>query len=103
MSIRFSWDSNKAIRNPRAHDGVTFEEAATVFRDPTAYIFDDDEHADEEYSELIIGYSARSRLLIVSFTERNVSIINGTLSTELSQGRLYWLALLSRIGLAHIG
>jgi len=70
VSIRFSWDRNKAVRNPRAHDGVTFEEAATVFRDPAAYIFDDDEHSDEEYRELIIGYSARSRLLIVSFTER---------------------------------
>ncbi|MBI1296063.1 BrnT family toxin [bacterium] len=71
MSIRFSWDSNKAIRNRSIHDGVTFEESATVFRDPTAVIFDDNEHSDEEYRELIIGYSTRNRLLIVSFTERN--------------------------------
>ncbi len=71
MSIRFSWDSKKAVRNRSVHDGVTFEEAATVFRDPTAYIFDDDEHSHEEYRELIIGYSARNRLLIVSFTERD--------------------------------
>ena len=70
MSIRFSWDSRKAARNRKEHDGVTFEEAATVFRDPTAFIFDDDEHSDEEYRELIIGYSARSRLLIV-FAERD--------------------------------
>ena len=71
MSIRFSWDSRKAVRNRRVHDGVTFEEAATVFRDPTAFIFDDDEHSDEEYRELIIGHSTRNRLLIVSFTERD--------------------------------
>ena len=71
MSIRFSWDSRKATRNRRVHDGVTFEEAATVFRDPTAYIFDDDAHSDEEYRELIIGHSTRNRLLIVSFTERD--------------------------------
>ena len=71
MSIRFSWDSRKAVRNRREHDGVTFEEAATVFRDPTAFIFDDDEHSDEEYRELIIGHSTRNRLLIVSFTERD--------------------------------
>ena len=70
MSIRFSWDSRKAVRNRRSHDGVTFEEAATVFRDPTAFIFDDDEHSDEEYRELIIGHSTRNRLLIVSFAER---------------------------------
>ena len=71
MSIRFSWDSRKAARNRKEHDCVTFEEAATVFRDPTAFIFDDDEHSDEEYRELIIGYSARSRLLIVTFAERD--------------------------------
>jgi len=71
MNVRFSWDSRKAAHNHRIHDGVTFEEAATVFRDPTAYIFDDDEHSEEEYRELIIGHSVRNRLLIVPFTERD--------------------------------
>jgi uncharacterized protein len=71
MNIRFSWDSRKAARNRRVHDGVTVEEAATVFRDLTAFIFSDDEHSDEEYRELIIGHSTRNRLLIVSFTERD--------------------------------
>ena len=71
MSIQFSWDSKKADRNRRVHDGVTFEEAATVFRDLSAFIFDDNDHSGEEYRELIIGYSTRNRLLIVSFTERN--------------------------------
>ena len=71
MSIQFGWDSNKAASNIRKHDGVTFEEAVTVFRDPLAYIFDDEIHSDKEYRELIIGYSNNGRLLIVSFTERN--------------------------------
>jgi hypothetical protein len=57
MSVRFAWDGKKAARNVRAHEGVTFEEAATVFRDPLAYIFDDDEHSDEEHRELIEGWS----------------------------------------------
>ena len=70
MSIRFSWDRQKADRNRKEHEGVTFEEAATVFRDPLAYLFDDDEHSAEEHRELIIGYSRRNRVLIVSFTER---------------------------------
>jgi hypothetical protein len=70
MNIRFTWDRQKADRNHQEHEGVTFEEAATVFRDPLAYIFDDDEHSDEEHRELMIGYSRRNRLLIVSFTER---------------------------------
>lgn len=70
MNIRFTWDRQKADRNRREHEGVTFEEAATVFRDPLAHIFDDDEHSDDEHRELMIGYSRRNRLLIVSFTER---------------------------------
>ncbi|MFZ2357815.1 MAG: BrnT family toxin [Anaerolineae bacterium] len=70
MNIRFTWDRQKADRNRQEHEGVTFEEAATVFRDPQAFIFDDDEHSDEEHRELIIGYSRRNRLLIISFTER---------------------------------
>ena len=61
----------KALYNRNEHEGVTFEEWATVFRDPLAYIFDDDTHSDQEYRELIIGFSRRNRLLIVSFIERN--------------------------------
>lgn len=70
MSIRFSWDRQKTDRNRKEHQGVTFEEAATVFRDPLAYLFDDEAHSAEEHRELIIGYSRRNRLLIVSFAER---------------------------------
>ncbi|HSN76378.1 MAG TPA: BrnT family toxin [Anaerolineae bacterium] len=70
MNIRFTWDRQKADRNRQEHEGVTFEEAATVFRDPLAYLFDDDAHSAEEHRELIIGYSRRNRLLIVSLAER---------------------------------
>jgi hypothetical protein len=69
MSIRFQWDPQKADRNATKH-GVTFLEAATVFQDPLAFIFDDEEHSDEEHREIIVGHSTRHRLLIVSFTER---------------------------------
>jgi uncharacterized DUF497 family protein len=69
MSIRFQWDSQKAARNAQKH-GVSFIEAATVFQDPLAYIFDDEAHSEQEYRELIIGHSSQNRLLIVSFTER---------------------------------
>jgi uncharacterized DUF497 family protein len=69
MAPQFSWDRRKAVANEAKHD-VTFEEAASVFRDPTAAIFDDDLHSEDEHRELIIGHSDRHRLLIVSFTER---------------------------------
>lgn len=71
MSIQFAWDPKKAARNAKKHEGVGFEEAVTVFRDSLASIFDDEAHSREEYRELIIGYSSRNRLLIVSFTERD--------------------------------
>ena len=45
-------------------------EAVTVFRDPPALIFDDEEHSEEEYREIIIGHSLRHGLLVVSFSER---------------------------------
>lgn len=69
MSLRFQWNAQKAVRNERKHR-VTFAEAATVFRDPLAEIFDDEEHSEEEYREIIIGRSDRLRLIVVSFTER---------------------------------
>ncbi len=90
MSARFAWDKNKASRNRQKHDGVTFEEAATVFYDPLAYIFDDNEHTGEEYRELIIGHSRRNRLLIVSFTERNdvIRIISAR-KVDTAEQRIY--------------
>ena len=71
MSIQFVWDPKKSSLNVKKHEGVTFEEAVTVFRDPLASIFDDEAHSKEEFRELIIGYSGKNRLLIVSFTERD--------------------------------
>ena len=70
MSIRFQWDPDKATNNASKH-GVPFVEATTVFQDPLAFIFDDEEHSIEEYREIIIGHSKRERLLVVAFTERD--------------------------------
>jgi uncharacterized DUF497 family protein len=71
MSIRFTWDREKARLNVHKHQGISFEEATTVFRDPLAAVFDDDAHSQDERRELIIGHSNRNRLLIVSFTEQD--------------------------------
>ena len=42
----------------------------TVFSDPLARIHDDPDHSESEHREIIVGNSARGRLLVVSFTER---------------------------------
>ena len=34
MKMRFTWDETKSRSNQKKHDGITFEEAAHVFRDP---------------------------------------------------------------------
>ena len=73
MTARFEWDSRRAASNLRRH-GVAFGEATSVFSDPLARIFDDEDHAIEEQREIIIGHSTRDRLLLVSFTQRGDTI-----------------------------
>ncbi len=73
MDTQFEWDDDKARSNEQKH-GVTFQEASTVMDDPLAVIFDDPEHSDEELREIIVGYSNRSRLLMVSFTQRDPTL-----------------------------
>jgi uncharacterized protein len=73
MAASFEWDENKAVANEGKH-GVSFIEAATVFGNPLAAIFDDPDHSSEEVREIIVGHSDRARLLVVSFTERNEAV-----------------------------
>ena len=74
MSLNFEWDREKATLNIRKHR-VSFDEASTVFDDPLARIFDDEDHSLDEHREIIIGHSVLNRLLLVSFTERAKDII----------------------------
>ncbi len=73
MSLRFEWDPEKAAANLAKH-GVSFEEGLTVFSDPLARIFDDEDHSIQEAREIIIGHSTQHRLLLVCFTAREASI-----------------------------
>ena len=71
--MEFEWDNKKAKANEAKHD-VSFEEAKTVFINPLAVIFDDEENSDNEVREIIIGHSSKNRLLLISFTERENAI-----------------------------
>ncbi|MFO0828748.1 MAG: BrnT family toxin [Phycisphaerales bacterium] len=71
--IRFDWDRRKAADNVRKHR-VSFDEAATVFADERAILIDDPDHPGDEGDRLVlIGISARLRLLVVvhCFRESN--------------------------------
>jgi uncharacterized DUF497 family protein len=81
--MEFEWDETKAAINSKKH-GVSFEEAKTVFDNPLALIFDDEEHSIDEHREIIIGHSRNNQLLLVSYTERPnaIRIISARLATR---------------------
>jgi uncharacterized DUF497 family protein len=83
MSVEFEWHKDKAASNLKKHQ-VTFEEAATVFSDPLAAIFEDEVHSDEEQREIIIGHSAENQLVLVCFTVRaeTIRIISARRATK---------------------
>jgi hypothetical protein len=83
MDLNFAWSRNKAASNISKH-GVSFEEALTVFRDPLARIFDDEDHSVEEHREIVIGHSSQGRLLVVCFTalEESVRIFSARTATK---------------------
>lgn len=66
--LRFTWDPGKAAANLHKH-GVAFEDASTVFRNPLATVLPDPTHSEQEQRSLILGHSARGRLLLIVFTE----------------------------------
>jgi uncharacterized DUF497 family protein len=70
MALEFEWDPAKAAANPGEHQGVTFEEAGTVFGDPLASYFADPDHSLGEERLVAVGRSDRGRVLAVMFTER---------------------------------
>jgi len=68
-AMRFAWDMAKAVENQRKH-AVSFEEAATVFADENARVKHDPDHSREEDRFILLGFSARLRLLIVCHAYR---------------------------------
>jgi hypothetical protein len=83
MSLQFGWDPQKAEGNEAKH-GVCFEEGITVFADPLARIFEDEEHSESARREIIIGHSDRRNLILVSFVESDdrVRIISARKATR---------------------
>lgn len=87
--FKFEWDDSKADINLKKHL-ISFDEAKTVFYDDFARTFDDIEHSLGEEREIIFGYSNKSKLLIVSFTQRNdiIRIISARKVTK-NERKLY--------------
>ncbi len=73
MAIVFEWDPNKATANVQKH-GVTFEEAATVFRDDFSVTVPDPDHSIEEERFITVGMSGQDRLLMIAHVDRGERI-----------------------------
>ena len=71
--MELDWDADKARANASKHQ-VTFEEAATVFRDPLELTIPDPDHSIGEDRYVSVGTSAAGRLLVVGYTERGSKI-----------------------------
>jgi len=67
MRYDFEWDPEKARLNRRKHS-VSFEQGATVFRDPKAASLYDDAHSKTEDRWVTLGLSSGSGLLVVHHT-----------------------------------
>ena len=74
-SLEFTWDEKKNISNQKKHDGVTFEEAKTVFADELARLVPDPEHSDGEQRYILMGVSEQFRILTVCHCEINENTI----------------------------
>ena len=83
--LLFEWDINKNLTNIEKH-GISFKEAATVFRDSNSAVLTDEGHSsDNEERFLAIGFSRNLRILTVCHCYRDsdtVRIISARRATK---------------------
>ena len=83
MGTVLRWDPEKARSNLRKH-GITFEEAASVFRDVLSVTISDPLHSTDESRFVTIGRSDRGRTLVVVHSEvgETIRIIRARFATR---------------------
>jgi len=83
--ITFSWDDRKARDNLRKH-GVSFDEATTAFSDERARLKHDPDHSHDEDRFILLGFSAKLRMLVVAHvyrqSETEIRIISARKATR---------------------
>jgi uncharacterized DUF497 family protein len=89
-ALRFEWDPTKSAANKRKH-GVAFEEVESVFADDHALLIDDPEHSEPEDRFVLLGLSAKLRVLVVVHCYRKadaiIRIISARKATKPEQRR----------------
>lgn len=66
-SLSFVWDARKAAANRVKHEGISFEQAATVFFDPFFRLVEAGRNS--EARDAVIGFDTSGRLLFVVHIE----------------------------------
>jgi uncharacterized DUF497 family protein len=73
--LRFEWDPAKARTNAAKH-GVTFDEAASAFRNPSGQFMPDTDHSSKEEDRwVVLGHSERLRLLVVVHVQIESTVV----------------------------
>ena len=67
MNYDFEWNPNKAKSNIEKHK-ISFEDAASVFRDENSISIYDEEHSSNEDRWVTIGMDLKTRTLVVVHT-----------------------------------
>ena len=90
--IRFEWDEKKHSLNKRKH-GLSFTEAQSAFSDENGLVMDDPDSSEDEDRLLLLGLSAKLRLLVVCHTYREpdstIRIISARKANR-SEQEQYW-------------
>jgi uncharacterized DUF497 family protein len=90
--LSFIWDKKKSLINRKKH-GISFEEAQTIFFDEHALIIYDPDHSQEENRFILLGLSAKLRILVVCHCyceqEQQIRIISARKATR-SEQKQYW-------------
>ena len=90
--LSIEWDERKAALNKKKH-GLSFEEAKTVFYDENALLIYDPDHSEKEHRFVLLGLSAKLRMLVVCHTFRTrgslIRIVSARGATR-SEQLQYW-------------
>jgi len=68
--IQFEWDNKKDELNQKKHK-IGFDEAKTVFYDPSALLIHDPDHSEDEERFIIMGMSQSLKILVVCHCYRS--------------------------------
>ena len=89
--LRFTWDKRKNLANVRKHK-VSFEEAQTIFRDENAIQYFYPDQSEDEDRFILLGGSAKLRVLIVCHCLRESEMVVRIISArraDRAEGRAY--------------